>query len=124
MPYRHLLIDIRSMYDLRVLLYTKISCGQHSIYHIYNIMWTTQYISYISYIYGQHSIYHIYIYHGRRGRPSSIRRPIRALAAPSIPSIRTILNTIMANTVCLIDIRSMCEIQMHTLCMYMWIVVI
>ena len=32
----------------------------------------------------------------RRGRPSSFRRPIRGLAVPSIPSIRTILNTIMA----------------------------
>ena len=69
---------------------------------------------YIIYIY----ILYVYTYHGRRGRPSSVRRPIRGLATPSIPSIRTILNTIMANTVCLIDIRSMCEIKMHTLCMY------
>ena len=33
--------------------------------------------------------------HTRRGRPNSVRRPIRGLAVPSIPSIRTILNTIM-----------------------------
>ena len=33
--------------------------------------------------------------HTRRGRPHSVRRPIRGLAVPSIPSIRTILNTIM-----------------------------
>ena len=32
---------------------------------------------------------------GRRGRSNSVRRPIRGLAVPSIPSIRTILNTIM-----------------------------
>ena len=35
--------------------------------------------------------------HTRRGRPNSVRRPIRGLAVPSIPSIRTILNTIMAH---------------------------
>ena len=29
------------------------------------------------------------------GRPNSVRRPIRGLAVPSIPSIRTILNTII-----------------------------
>ena len=33
--------------------------------------------------------------HTRRGRPSSVRRPIRGLAVPSIPSMRTIRNTIM-----------------------------
>ena len=36
--------------------------------------------------------------HTRRGRPNSVRRPIRGLAVPSIPSIRTILNTIMASS--------------------------
>ena len=36
--------------------------------------------------------------HGRhtmRGRPNSVRRPIRGLAVPSIPSMRTIRNTII-----------------------------
>ena len=36
--------------------------------------------------------------HTRRGRPNSVRRPIRGLAVPSIPSIRTIRNTIMATS--------------------------
>ena len=42
------LIDIYSMYDLRVILYTKISCGNHRKYHIENagnIIWKTRRIS-------------------------------------------------------------------------------
>ena len=31
----------------------------------------------------------------RRGRPNSVRRPTRGLPVPSIPSMRTIRNTIM-----------------------------
>ena len=33
--------------------------------------------------------------HTRRGRPNSVRRPTWGLAVPSIPSLRTIRNTIM-----------------------------
>ena len=43
---------------------------------------------------------------GGRGRPNSVRRPTRGLPVPSIPSIRTIRNTIM---VLVAARRSCCE---------------
>jgi len=42
------------------------------------------------------------------GRPNSVRRPIRGLAVPSIPSMRTIRNTMKAQQCALVPVLRVC----------------